>query len=171
MTIIGITGLTGVGKNYIADTLFPNAIKVDVDKIGYAALDNPDVLCAVKSELGDFDRKELGDILFCNRRKYHKFVEIVWPKMESLIQERFDSHKIEQDLVINWLLLPKTKFWDMCDIKILIERPDGARRFSLYDRDQIGDKRINQRDDHSPNFSEYTYTFVIQNKHTTSPLL
>lgn len=167
---IGVCGKSGSGKNYFASKLMminPSLIHVDIDTIGHKIiqLDN------VKQELinyfgeeivvnGDINRGELAKKVFSNQEHYNKLIDITWPAMEQeiilLTQDKTQSY------ILNWALLPKTKFFKQCDLKFLIDTPIDIRKQRLLLRDNITEESFRLRENNSLNYNEYIFDFVLQ---------
>ena len=126
MKLIGITGKTGTGKSTIATILAQklDAQYVDIDKIGHQATSDPHIsnkLCDIfDNELLDSDgminRKRLGNIVFSDTDKMQILTDITWEYMEHKLDDILLQK--QQCFIFDWALLPKVKFWDMCDFKI-----------------------------------------------------
>jgi len=174
--IIGITGKSGSGKNYVAQKLFPRALHVDIDTIGHAAIQEPTIITQLFEAFGHdimngdpfrICRKKLGQIVFSDRDAHEKLKDITWPFMRNQIILYFNGYhnsSVDYDLVLNWVLLPLVEFWDMCELKILVVRNDDNRFQSLQQRDGITEERMHLRDQNAPQFENYNYDFIILNE-------
>jgi len=178
--IIGITGRSGVGKNYVAQKLFPTAHHIDIDKIGHDSIQQPENIIkiidtfglgAVTDDNGNLSRTKLGDVVFNNRDKHEQLKDITWPYMKNQLSLSLKEYMVQRDnmfvtydLVLNWILLPLTEFWDMCEVKILVTRKEGLIYPSLADRDGICEEKYKLRDRNSPDFGQFKYDFTIHNE-------
>ena len=51
--------------------------------------------------------------------------DIVWYELKAEIDRELFSHK---DVILDWILLPHTHYWKMCDKKILITANEEQRK-------------------------------------------
>lgn len=174
MKLIGITGKTGTGKSTIATTLAQKLAGqyVDIDKIGHQATSDPIIakkLCNVfgnelLNENGNIDRKKLGNIVFSDTDKMQILTDITWEYMEQEL-DRILLQK-QQCFVFDWALLPKVKFWDMCDIKILVTSDDIIRKKRILERDHISEEYLEKRESATLNYSKLSFDFIFNNDYT-----
>jgi dephospho-CoA kinase len=166
--IIGITGKSGSGKTTLAIlTTIGRAgrIKhVNVDEIAHDAMKLEHVKIEIENKFGASaaqDGKKLGDLVFANRDKYEQLSDLVWGEMEKMIDRELDA---DCDVyVIEWILLPMTKYFDSCDVKILVKR-DGAQRIeAVLKRDGLSFEYLAKREMHSIEYDESAFDFVIKN--------
>ena len=128
--IIGICGKSGSGKTTLANQIIENlptkAVHLDIDKVGHKVLSFPEVKEELKNSFGEsiinlneVDRKKLGEIVFASRNEMDKLTEITWKYMQMEIDDYLEENK-DKVVILDWLLLPHTKYFDMCDMKILL---------------------------------------------------
>ena len=155
--IIGITGKSGSGKSTLGkffETL--DYRYISVDEVGHLVIEScADILV---EEFGTKDRKELGDIIFNNRDKYQKLVELIWKKQQELIDKEL---KLYDNVVIDFILLPHTKYWDICDRRILCKCPDSIRKERVLKRDKITEEYFNLRENKSIEYNEKEMDLII----------
>ena len=145
--IIGICGKSGSGKstlsNYIKELSNKECIHLDMDKVGHRVLS----LSVVKEELinsfgksiikdNEVDRKKLGKIVFSSKNEMDKLSDITWKYMQIEIDNFLTIHK-DKIIILDWLLLSISKYFDMCDIKILLDIPYEIRKQRAMKRDNI----------------------------------
>ena len=174
MKLIGITGKTGTGKSTIARTLAQklNGQYVDIDKIGHQATSDPHIakkLCDIfGSELLDsnetIDRKKLGNIVFSDTDKMQILTDITWEYMEQELDKILLQK--QQYFIFDWALLPKVKFWDMCDIKILVTSDDTVRKKRILERDHITLEYLEKRESATLDYSKLVFDFTFDNDYT-----
>ena len=150
--IIGITGKSGVGKSTYARELQSQSgyTLITVDEICHKVLNDPSVTPVLLSIFGDevikndeVDRKYLGDLVFENRHKYDGLTRLVWNKVKSYIDEIIKS---EENIIIEWILLPHTNYWGICDKRILITTDESVRKSRAMSRDNISLEYLDKRD-------------------------
>ena len=174
MKLIGITGKTGTGKSTIATTLAQklDGQYVDIDKIGHQATSDPIIakkLCDVfgnglLDNIGNIDRKKLGNIVFSNTDKMQILTDITWEYMEQELDKVLLQK--QQCFVFDWALLPKVKFWDMCDFKILITSDDTIRKERILERDHISQEYLEKRESATLDYSKLSFDFIFNNDYT-----
>lgn len=174
MKLIGITGKTGTGKSTIATILAQklNSQYVDIDKIGHQATSDPFIakkLCNVfGNEILDsnemISRKKLGNIVFSDTDKMQILTDITWEYMEHKLDDILLQK--QQYFIFDWALLPKVKYWDMCDIKILVTSDDTIRKERILERDHISLEYLNKRESATLDYSKLSFDFIFNNDYT-----
>ena len=174
MKLIGITGKTGTGKSTIATTLAQklDGQYVDIDKIGHQATSDPIItekLCNIfgnglLDNNGNVDSKKLGNIVFSDTDKMQILTDITWEYMEQEL-DRILLQK-QQYFVFDWALLPKVKFWDMCNMKILVTSNDAIRKKRILERDHISEDYLEKRESATLDYSKLAFDFIFDNDYT-----
>ena len=174
MKLIGITGKTGTGKSTIATALAQklNGQYVDIDKIGHQATLDPHIankLCDIfGNELldsnGMINRKKLGNIVFSDTHKMQILTDITWEYMEHKLDNILLQK--QQYFIFDWALLPKVKFWDMCDFKILVTSDDTIRKKRILERDHISQEYLEKRESATLDYSKLIFDFIFDNDYT-----
>lgn len=171
MKIIGITGKSGTGKSTFAELLAKDlkCRHIDIDKIGHEATSDPSIteeLCdkfgnGILGENGKIDRKKLGNIVFSDKSKMDELTQITWEYM----QRKLDEILLQDDkiIVLEWILLPKSKYWDKCDSKILVTADHEKRKNKIIERDKISEEYFEKRDSASVDYSPYKFDYVFEN--------
>ncbi len=169
--IIGICGKSGSGKSTLAKQIMElnsNSIHLDIDKIGHKVLLIPEVIDELTKAFGKsiiennlVNRKKLGDIVFNSRLKMNKLTDITWKYMQIEIDNILKDNK-EKIVILDWLLLPNTKYFKMCDIKILLDIPYNIRMNRAILRDKITEEAFNLREKASINYDETAFDYVLK---------
>ena len=178
MKLIGITGKTGTGKSTIATTLAQklDGQYVNIDKIGHQATSDPIIakkLCNVfgnelLNENGNIDRKKLGNIVFSDTDKMQILTNITWEYMEQELDKILLQK--QQCFVFDWALLPKVKFWDMCNTKILVTSDDTVRKERILERDHITPEYLEKRESATLDYSKLSFDFTFNNDYTNKSM-
>ena len=169
--IIGICGKSGSGKstlaNEIVDKYKNNVIHVDIDKIGHNVYKNKIVLENIIKCFGSdvvingvVDRKKLGDIVFNSCDMMEKLTNITWLVMEREIDNIIKDNK-NMVIILDWALLPKTKFMNICDIKILLDIPYEIRKERAMLRDNISSDKFDLREKNSLEYNKKDFDYII----------
>ena len=180
--IICICGKSGSGKSTIAKLIQEeknNSINIDIDKIGHQSHNDEKVKQELITTFGEIiltnnsiDRKKLGKIVFSNKDDMKKLENITWNYMEQEIDKIINNNK-DKIIILDWLLLTKTKYFDMCDIKILIDIPYEMRLKRAMKRDNITKEAFDLRESASIDFdrSKFDYVFKENNKNEIKRLV
>ena len=174
--IIGICGKSGCGKSTLAKQIIEltnnKTIHLDIDKVGHSVLTIPEVKEELLKSFGDniieknnIDRKKLGEIVFDSRHEMKKLSDITWKYMQIEI-DKFLSDNKDKNIILDWLLLPITKYFDSCDITILLDIPYETRKERAMIRDNISESAFDLREKASINFNPDQFTHVLKNNDT-----
>lgn len=170
--IIGICGKSGCGKSTLANQIIElsnnKAIHLDIDKVGHSVLLLPEVKEELINSFGKYiikenmvDRKKLGEIVFDSRNEMNKLSDITWKYMQIEIDNFLYLHK-DKIIILDWLLLPISKYFDMCDIKILLDIPYEVRKQRATKRDGITKEAFDLREKSSIDFDESAFDYVLK---------
>ena len=171
MKIIGITGKSGSGKTTVA-TILSKKIEcnhIDIDKVGHQALIQPEIINNLVDKFGKeildnngkVDRKKMGNIVFANEQKMKELTDITWNYMEETIDDIL--LKKENAIILDWILLPQSKYWNKCDYKILVKTEDTKRKDKVIQRDNISEEYFDKRDSASIDYTPYKFDCIIEN--------
>lgn len=171
--IIGICGKSGSGKSTLAKNIIElsnyKAVHLEIDKVGHRALLNEDAKKKLVKEFGEsiikennVDRKKLGDIVFNSRDEMQKLTDITWKCMQKEIDEFLEDNK-DKIVILDWLLLPKTEYFDICDIKILLDVPYEIRKMRAIKRDNITSEAFDLRESSSIEYNKEIFDYVLEN--------
>ena len=110
------------------------------------------------------NRKKLGELVFTNRHDEMKILaDITWEGMRKIIDNNIELFK-DEGIVLDWILLPHTHYFKMCDKKVLVKCPEELRRERVKKRDNINDAELDLRDSASIEYNENDFNEVIMNR-------
>lgn len=172
MKIIGITGKSGSGKSLLTEKLAKElqCESVNIDTIGHKATSDEKIskkLCNIFGNeiLGQddkIDRKKLGNIVFSNKEKMNILTEITWGYMRKELDRILEQKP--NIIILEWALLPiDSKYWDKCNIKILMRADDNIRKNKVIERDKISEEYFLKRDANSMDYSTFKFDFIFEN--------
>ena len=173
--IVGITGKSGSGKTTYANKLSEENgyTVVHIDEIGHDVLERDDVQILLMNMLGDncvvngvVDRKYIGEMIFTNRHLYNDISDFVWSAMKVEIDALINSHP---NIILDWILLPHTHYWKMCDTKILMVADEEDRKKRVMARDNISVEYLNKRDSAGINYDDIEFDQIIYTSKEESP--
>lgn len=170
--IIGICGKSGSGKSTLASQIVnltnKQIVHLEIDKIGHSILLIDEVRNELIKSFGESiiknnkaDRKKLGEIIFNSRIEMKTLSNITWKYMQIEIDKFLENNK-DNIIILDWLLLPISKYFDMCDIKILLDIPYEVRKQRVIKRDNIPEKYFELREKSSIDFNENDFDYVLK---------
>lgn len=175
---IYITGKSGSGKSTFSKSLAKKLgyKYIDVDSIGHKVYEYHEVLEEAKNlfgntifdENGNFNRKKLGQIVFSERHssRIKAFSDLTWDYMKQMLDSQID-----ENCVVDWILLPHTKYWKNNAIKILVKAENENLRYNkVIERDNITKEYLELRDKASIEYNEKEFDFVIINNYNEKDL-
>ena len=170
--IIGICGKSGSGKSSLARHLieiYENTVHLDIDKVGHRALMNQEVKNELIKSYGNdilngenIDRNKLGKIVFNSRLEMKKLSDITWKYMQIEIDKFLIDNK-DKTIILDWLILPISKYFDKCDIKILLDIQYKIRKERAIKRDKITEKEFDLREKSSNDYDTNKFDYIIKN--------
>lgn len=170
---ITITGKSGSGKSTIAEYLVSldnRFIHLDIDKVGHLVLEDLDIRKKVAEvfpiavcENFKIDRKKLGSIVFQDEVKMDVYSSITWPKMEEIIDSFLYSNR-DKIVILDWILIPKTKYFLESDMNILVAANSDIRYIRASNRDKISKDKFEEREQASVNYDGLNFDFLVENK-------
>ena len=156
--VIGLTGPMCAGKNQ-AGVFFQKKgfYIVDADQTARKALSQIQEtvidtfsLEAKKNNIelrntdGSINRKNLGELLFNDKNLLSIHEELIYPKINQLLEEEIIKHP-DTVVVINAALLHKTPILEQCDFVVFIDSPYLLRFIRAKRRDSLSFKHIYAR--------------------------
>lgn len=175
--IICIVGKSGSGKSYICrllQNLSKRIVHLDIDNISHEILTYPEVCTEIINTYGisvlnednkTIDRKNLGNIVFNSENEMEKLTNITWHHMEDIIDDFICEHK-NDIILLDWQLLTKTKYYNLSDVKILVQSPIELRIQKTMLRDNISKEAFEIRDKASLEFNSNEFDYVINNDYS-----
>lgn len=172
MKILGVTGKSGSGKSTFSKYLakLNDFNYISVDEICHKVLSEPAIIEFIQRHISDcvvingsIDRKLLGDIVFTNRHKYKECSDKIWSFVESALDWRLINSYNSGGAVLDWILLPHTKYWKLCETTYLMIAPEADRIRRVLDRDKIDLEYLKKRDSASIDYSSIATDFVVFN--------
>lgn len=171
MEIIGITGKSGSGKTRFASLLSKklNCKHIDIDKIGHQALFQPEILNTlcdkfgtdILDENGNLDRKKIGAIVFTQKDKMNELSDLTWDYMMKKLDDLLSQN--DKIIVLEWILLPNSKYWEKCNSKILVTSDDYERKNKVLERDNISEEYFEKRESESIDYAFFEFDYILEN--------
>lgn len=164
---IGICGLSGSGKSSLAKFLLEkhnNYLYIDIDKIGHEINELDEVKEELVKCFGDIltdnkvDRKKLGNIVFNDKEAMTLLEDITWKHMERRIDEIIGDNP---NVIFDWMLLPRVKYFNKCNLKILLDIDLNTRRERIIKRDNISLDYFNLREASSYNYNYEDFDIIL----------
>jgi len=106
------------------------------------------------------NRKELSKIVFNDEVKMKLLCEATYGFMVKKIDELISDDKI---IILDYALLPKTKYYELCDLKILVQASYDNRSNRVVKRDNVSFEKYSRIDANSVNYSDYYFDYIIEN--------
>lgn len=173
--IICIVGKSGCGKSYICELLksySSDIVHLDIDKIGHQVTSFPSVIHELVTVFGkdilfenSINRKALSKIVFNSKESMEKLTQITWKHMELII-DNFINTNSNKTILLDWQLLPKTKFFNQSDLKILVQSNLNFRMKMAMSRDKITKDEFLSREKASCNFDYKNFDYIINNDYS-----
>lgn len=115
----------------------------------------------ILGENNKIDRKKLGNIVFSGKEKMDILTDVTWEYMQEKIDKILD--KQPEIVVLDWALLPISKYWEMCNTKILVISEQKERKKRVIERDEITEDYFKKRDAKSLDYKNLNFDFIWNN--------
>lgn len=169
--LITITGPSGSGKSYISEylcSLDKNIVHLNIDTVGHKVLEIPTIRDLICKKFGlqlngeNINRKELGDLVFNNHEKMKLLSDITWNEMEHQI-DNFIMENKDKIIILDWILIPKTKYFNISNMNILVQSDFRSRMNRATSRDSIDENKFKQREQATLDYTKNNFDYIIQN--------
>lgn len=169
--LIGLMGKSGSGKTLIGKLFkeLDSRIQViDVDKVGHKSHTDDTVKERIRRNIGNtvfnqngsINRKKLSDIVFNDEEKMKALCDATYWYMVKEIDQMLKHAEI---IILDYALLTKTKYFELCDLKILVEADYTSRSARVVARDNISTEKYNQINSNSLDYSNLSFDYIITN--------
>lgn len=173
LMLITITGKSGSGKSFIIKQftkLNKDIISLDIDKVGHKSLSEPLIQSQIIKLFGDsvtndagIERRKLSNLVFSNPDAMEQLTTITLPWIEQYI-DNFIKANTKKIIILDWALLPITKYPQLADYNILVDAPYELRLNRPTKRDNITKAQFELREQASINYDELDYEVIINTK-------
>lgn len=170
--LISLVGLSASGKSYISNLLKSynkRIVHLDIDKIGHQALLDSEIKEKLVHYFGQsilennyIVRSKLSSIVFNSKDAMSILTDLTWSYMEKVIDNFILSHP-NNIILLDWLLLPKTKYFAESDLRILITAPLEVRMKRAIARDGITEEQFMSRETNAPEINQDNFEYIINN--------
>ena len=167
--IITISGKSCSGKSLIAEYLcglIKNSKHLAIDKIGHQVIEEEGAKARICEAFGilpeNYSRKAIAQVVFNDKSKMDVLTEITWGRMQEIIDEFIEQNK-GKTIVLDWALMPKSKYFEQADANILVDVPLEQRLERAMTRDGISREKFLERESASLDYSNTKFDFVISN--------
>lgn len=82
--------------------------------------------------------------------------------LKNKINHELSCHR---DIILDWILLPHSHYWNMCDKKILIISNEKQRKEKVMMRDGISNEYLENRDSAGISYDDIMFDEIIRNEY------
>ncbi|MBR5668126.1 MAG: dephospho-CoA kinase, partial [Spirochaetales bacterium] len=149
--VIGLTGKSCSGKNYVGQVLEGIGLEVwDTDRMCHDGLNEN--IRAIVSEFGEgvvqgeiVSRQALGKVVFADPERRRALENILYPWLRKKVEEWIAGNP-DGILVLNGALLYRAGFCDMCECVIYVDASYETRLRRAMERDGLDEKAFMLRE-------------------------
>ncbi len=169
--LITITGASGSGKSSISEflcSLDKNIVHLNIDTVGHKVLEMPEIRKVISERFNlnikedKINRKELGDLVFNNHQNMKQLSDITWDVMENIIDNFIEENK-NKIIILDWILIPKTKYFNISNTNILVQSDFNTRMKRATQRDAINESAFKEREQATLDFTRNDFDYIIEN--------
>ena len=176
--VIGLTGKSCSGKNYVGQVLEGIGLEVwDTDRMCHDGLNEN--IRAIVSEFGEgvvqgekVSRPALGRLVFADPERRRALENILYPWLRKKVEEWIAGNP-DGILVLNGALLYRAGFCDMCECVIYVDASYETRLRRAMERDGLDEKAFMLREmsQQDVDFRDVTYPvtlYIVSNNSSNS---
>jgi len=179
--LIGVVGKSGAGKSTIVRKMHSfddSVVHVDIDKIGHDILKNKDIVDHIVGIVGDFsviengvlNRRKVGNIIFNDKKKYEEYYKYT-EDIEYAIIDGIIAENKDKKVILDWILLDRTKYWKILDYKILVKTNYEVRKDRVVIRDSISEEYFDLRENMKDEYDSSEMDYVIDGDTTSDEMI
>lgn len=142
---------------------------LDIDKIGHQVIREKEVIKTLVDVFGNsvpkddvINRSKLSELVFKSKPKMEKLKAITWRYIEKEI-DYFINDNVNEIIILDWALLPKTKYFKMSNLTILVVAKAETRFNRLINREQIDLRKFRLRENAALTYLNNEFDYVISN--------
>lgn len=146
MIKIGLTGNIASGKSMLLEYFKNDGIKtLCLDEATHKLYEKREIILALNSVFGTFERKEVAKIVFSDKEKLKKIEEIFYPELEKIMFEFFKKNEAENYTVTAVPMLYESGFDKYFDKVVLITADEDIKIKRLKLRDSMPESTAKMR--------------------------
>lgn len=87
--------------------------------------------------------------------------DLTWDYMQQQLDVILEQK--QNIIILEWILLPQSKYWKQCNTKILVTSNDFIRKNKVIERDHISEEYFVKRDSAGIDYSPFSFDYVFCN--------
>ena len=88
--------------------------------------------------------------------------DITWDVMENIIDNFIEENK-NKIIILDWILIPKTKYFNISNTNILVQSDFNTRMKRATQRDAINESAFKEREQATLDFTRNDFDYIIEN--------